>query len=278
MTEFTLTEDLELAREIAREAGLLLREGWENAEDPGIEYKGRINLVTKYDKASENLIVNRLSIKRPADSILGEESGEHAGSSNRLWCIDPLDGTTNFAHRLPFFTVSIALIIDNRTVVGVVYNPALEMEFYAAAQMGAYLNGKRLPFVKPGELDRSLILYGCGYDRRENPQRYIRMMEAYMVASQGIRRTGSASFDCCLVAAGQADAYVEVNLYSWDLAAGSLIGSETGCIITDVNGDHFNPFTGRIMIAKPKVHEQLLELSIEKELFTGEFTGEWKRK
>ncbi|MBU1221934.1 inositol monophosphatase [Myxococcota bacterium] len=278
MKDYTLTDDLDLAREIAREAGLLLRDGWENADDPDIEYKGRINLVTKYDKASENIIVNHLSEKRPEDSILGEESGEHPGSSNRLWCIDPLDGTTNFAHRLPFFTVSITLMIDGEPVVGVVYNPALEMEFYAATGMGAFLNGKRLPTVKPGELDRALILYGCGYDRRENPQRYIRMMETYMVASQGIRRTGSASFDCCLVACGQADAYVEVNLYPWDIAAGSLIGMETGCIITDVNGETFDPFTGRIMIAKPVVHEQLLELSNAQELFAGEFTGEWKKK
>ncbi|MBN2724705.1 MAG: inositol monophosphatase [Deltaproteobacteria bacterium] len=268
--------DLKNAEMIARHAGKILMAGYESVTSSlNIEYKGAINLVTDFDRKSEQYIVSKLQELYPNDSILAEESGLHGDRTGRVWCIDPLDGTTNFAHGLPFFTVSIALLIDSVPHSGVVYNPVFDWMFSVEKGVRGTLNGSVLGKLENGTLERALVLYGCGYDRRLNPERYIRMMETYMVASQGIRRTGSASLDCCLVAWGKADAYVEVNLFPWDLAAGALLAEAAGAIVTDVNGEKFDAFSGRIMVGRPGVHSDILEISKKEKLFIEELSGKW---
>jgi myo-inositol-1(or 4)-monophosphatase len=268
--------EIKIAREIAKKSGKILFEGWENGtENLNIKHKGDIDLVTQYDLASEKLIVEELKKHFPEDKILAEEQGGKR-DEGRLWCVDPLDGTTNFSHGLPFFCVSIALLIDGKSVLGVVLAPAMFMEFYAIKGNGAFLNGKKLKQLKNNKnLINGIVCYGCGYDRCENPDRYVPMIEEYMKRSQGLRRLGSAAFDCCLVARGWYDAYVEVNLHPWDLAAGCLIASETGAKVTDVNGESFDPFSGRILVAKPDIHAEMVEVGKSKHLFDGEFSGRW---
>ncbi|MDA3863218.1 MAG: inositol monophosphatase family protein [Deltaproteobacteria bacterium] len=266
-------KDLKFARKLARQAGDILEAGWQAAAGSlEVEYKGEVDLVTRFDRKSEEAITATINKERPGDAILAEEGGAE-GDGARVWCIDPLDGTTNFAHGLPFFCVSISLLLENEAVVGVVYNPALKMEFYALKGGGSYFNGYLIPELEPGKkLSKALIGFGNGYDRRKNPQRYLPTIKNYMVSSQGIRRTGSAAFDCCLVAKGWLDGYVEVNLYPWDLAAGSLIASEAGARVSDVNGSEFNLFAGRIMMGKPHVHEEMVELARKKDIFKREFS------
>ena len=255
----------------------ILKEGWLSGS-VAVSHKGRIDLVTQYDPMSEAAIVELIRRERPGEGVLAEEGGgEREGE--RVWCIDPLDGTTNFAHGLPFFTVSIALLLNGEPVVGVVNNPALGYEFYATRGGGAWFNGVPLATLENDrKLLKSIVAFGCGYDRHANPGRYLPMMERFMVNSQGLRRTGSASLDCCFVARGWFDAYVEVNLYPWDLAAGALIAAECGAVVTDVNGAPLDSFSGRIMVARPGVHGELQSLATQNGLFTGEFDGTWGHK
>jgi myo-inositol-1(or 4)-monophosphatase len=265
-------QDLAFARKIAAKSAEILRKGWME-EAVEVDHKGSIDLVTQFDPLSEKSIVDLIKKERQGDGILAEEGGG-VKKADRLWCIDPLDGTTNFAHGLPFFTVSVALLIDGIPEIGVVNNPAMNLEFYAIRGQGAFINGKKIQLLKNDrKLQDSLIIFGCGYDRIENPQRYLPMIEHYMRNCQGLRRTGSASLDCCLVARGWADGNVEVNLYPWDLAAGALIASETGAIATDVNGSSFDLFSGRIMVGRPGVHKQMVDLAENNSLFKGEFDG-----
>ena len=164
----------------------------------------------------------------------------------------------------------MALVDGHESLVGAVNAPALGMEFYAVRGRGARLAGRPLSLDDSRTLDTSLVAFGCGYDRHERPDRYVPPFEAFMTSSQGMRRLGSAALDCCMLARGWVDAYFEVNLKPWDLAAGALIAREAGAVVTDVSGEPFDLFTGRILAGRPAVHGAMLEIIRRRGLFAAE--------
>lgn len=262
-----MQEQLDIALRIAREAGDILLE----AQHHGIyleqvEHKGVIDLVTPSDRRSEAHIRARLAEYFPQDAVLAEEGGQ-TGTAARVWCVDPLDGTTNFAHGFPFFCVSIALLVNGEPQLGVVHAPVLGWTFSCIAGYSACLNGKEMPHLdRRDDLSQALLMFGCGYDRTVRPQRYLGMIHAFMVRTQGLRRTGSAALDCCLCARGQVDGYIEVNLHPWDLAAGALIARNTGAIVTDIDGKPFDLFSGRILLGRPGIHDAMLAVMTTPEI------------
>ncbi len=217
----------------ARDAGRILSEGYGNVQQ--ITFKGEVDIVTDVDEMSERLIVGRIHEHFPDHRILGEESGSSqspdSGSSYR-WIIDPLDGTTNFAHGYPFFCVSIGLEVDNELQLGVVYAPVFDELFLAERGQGAFLNGRRISVSTTDRLIRSLLSTGFNYDRdlaRENLSHW----ERFTMRTQALRRDGSSALNLCYVAAGRFDGYWEIGLKPWDLAAGSLMVQEAGGNVTN---------------------------------------------
>ncbi len=280
-----MQRELDVALRTAREAGEILLEGHRQGVAPeAVEHKGAIDLVTPYDRRSEALVRERLSSAFPDDAILAEEGGQsggpgRSGAAHRVWCVDPLDGTTNFAHGLPFFCVSIALMVDGRSQVGVVHAPALGWTFSRVRGEAPRFNQEPMATLAPLEdLSSSLLMFGCGYDRTTRPRRYLAMIETFMTRTQGLRRTGSAALDCCLVARGQVDGYLEVNLHPWDLAAGVLIARGAGAIATDVDGEAFDPFSGRVVLGRPGLHARLLEVIHAHDVFAHEKDGSYGRR
>lgn len=259
-----MNSSLNMVIGIAREAGDILLEGHRAGVAPEqVEHKGVIDLVTPYDRRSEELIRRRIAECFPGDAVLAEEGGL-GGESARVWCVDPLDGTTNFAHGFPFFCVSMALLVDGMPQLGVVHAPALGWTFACEAGFPASFNGSPIPLLATrGNLSEALLMFGCGYDRTVRPQRYLGMIHAFMVRTQGLRRTGSAALDCCLCARGQVDGYVEVHLHPWDLAAGTLIAQAAGAVVTDIDGGPFDLFSGRILLGRPGIHEQMLAVMLQ---------------
>ncbi|HJZ86978.1 MAG TPA: inositol monophosphatase family protein [Polyangia bacterium] len=257
-------ESLLLAREIARDAAAILRDGWSAVQSAGVGicYKsGRTDLVTEYDRKSEACIVRALASACPDDAVVAEESGARgARGARRRWLVDPLDGTTNFAHGLPLFAVSIGLEIAGQLAAGVVVAPALGWEFAACAGGGATLNGKLLRVSSTGALERALLVTGFPYDRADNPENNFANWEAFQRRAQGVRRLGAAALDLCFVAAGWLDGYWEYRLQPWDLAAGSVIAREAGACLTDWRGGPFHPDAGEIVCSNGPIHDAMLAL------------------
>lgn len=253
--EPTLT-DLE---NLARAAGKILREGYSSAFQ--IDYKGAINLVTEVDYRSEDYLVQQIRSQFPQDHIITEESGKHNGTSRHRWYIDPLDGTVNFAHRIPFFCVSIACEIEGELSLGIVYEPLRDECFSAQRGRGAWLNGIPIHCTNTLDLDHSLLATGFSYDIRTNPAHAANLnhYRHFALHSQGVRRLGSAALDLCYVAAGRFDGYWELAVESWDIAAGALIAREAGAQISAIDG---GPLDVRrpngILCAPPQLHPQIL--------------------
>ncbi len=266
-----MKNELQTALGIARKAGEILMEGHQGGLlFSAVEHKGAIDLVTEFDRRSEVCIRSELARLFPQDAVLGEEGGQ-SGSASRLWCVDPLDGTTNFAHGFPFFCVSIALLKDRVPVCGVVHAPALDWTFTAEEGHPSCFNGEPLPELETRmDLSSALLLFGCGYDRTFRPQRYLPMIEAFMTRTQGLRRTGSAALDCCLVGKGAVDGYMEVNLHPWDLAAGILVARGAGALVTDTDGKEFDLFSGRLVLGRPGIHPRMMEVILENGIFANE--------
>jgi myo-inositol-1(or 4)-monophosphatase len=260
----TANDPLEHAREvavgIAREAGRILLDGWGTAARPAIGFKSEdINLVTEYDRRSETLIVERLAAAFPGDRVVAEEGTTHgeAGGAQRIWYVDPLDGTTNFAHGMPLFSVSLGLVIDRRPVLGVVEAPALGWSFAGTATGGgSTFNGKP---IAPSPVDRlagALLVTGFPYQR--NPvQDNMAEFAALTGAAQGTRRLGSAALDLCFVACGWLDGYWERALHAWDLVGGAAIVLGAGGQVTDLDGGAFDGETGRILASNGRIHGEM---------------------
>jgi myo-inositol-1(or 4)-monophosphatase len=230
----------ETAVEIAREAGAKLRDGYGKPLE--IEKKtSSFDWVTQYDKACEALIVQRLTVAFPKHGIIGEEGTNRAGDGRFFWIIDPLDGTTNFAHRFPVFSVSIALYEGSASRIGVIYDPLRDECFIAAAGLGAELrSGDRshpCAVSQAAVLGHSLLGTGFPYDRQNQLRQNLPELSAFLPHIQGIRRAGSAALDLAYVAAGRLDGYWEFKLNSWDIAAGILLIQEAGGQVTGMNGD-----------------------------------------
>ena len=214
-----------VAERVALEAGKLVMEGWRAGGK--ISRKGRFDLLTEYDLASENLIRERLSAEFPTHRIVGEEN-EASGEGELVWYVDPIDGTTNFAHGHFFFGVSIALYRGSEGLAGVVHAPALNVTWKAAKGGGAFRNAKRCAVSTRDQLEEALCATGFPYDRWTNPDNNHAELALFLQRARGIRRCGAASVDLCLVADGTYDIYWEQALNAWDMCAGALVVLEAG--------------------------------------------------
>jgi len=246
----------EAAVSIASEAGSLLQAMQSQART--INFKGQTDLVTDADRASEQLIATRLEELFPGDGMLGEESGysAKAQSAERLWVVDPLDGTTNYAHQFPLYAVSIALIVNDVIEVGAVYVPTLDEMFSAERGEKATLNREPIVVSTNDNLRNALLGSGFSYNIEER-ERNFEHWRRFIVQARAVRRTGSAAYDLCCVACGRFDGYWERGPSAWDLAAGSLIVTEAGGMVSDFRLRTFDPFASEVLAASPGLHHQM---------------------
>lgn len=249
---------LSKAREAALKAGAVLRDNIHGARE--ISYKGEINLVTEMDRRSERTVVAVLQAAFPDHGILAEEGTVIENSSGFRWIIDPLDGTTNYAHGYPNFAVSIGLERAGEVILGVVYDPMRDELFAAEKGRGASLNGRTIRVSKADALIRSLLATGFPYDRATSEKNNLNYFRALLMASQEVRRSGSAALDLCSVAAGRLDGYWELKLHPWDVAAGSLIVREAGGLVSDFSGTRFSIHDKEILASNGIIHEQMIEI------------------
>jgi myo-inositol-1(or 4)-monophosphatase len=255
---------LETAADIAREAGALLM----RHVGVAFELKGDFDLVTEADRASERLVVERLRTHFPAHSILGEEGGAHQASSEYCWYVDPLDGTTNFAHGFPMFNVTLALERAGRMIAGVIYDPLRQEMFSAELGGGAFLNNHRIRVSKATKLEECLVATGFpSYKRHLNVN--IHFYHQLAMATHGVRRAGSAALDLAYVACGRLDAFWEFGLNPWDMAAGLLLVEEAGGRVSDMKGEPVSLRGAHVLADNGGVHEQILERFAE--VFAGKF-------
>ena len=245
--------------EIAREAGQVVREGF--GKNLNIEFKtNESNLVTQIDKASEKKIIGYINKKVPTHGILAEESGESKNTSEYLWVVDPLDGTTNFAHGLPIFSVSIGVQKSGITIAGVVYDVMQDIIYSAESGSGAYANNNKINVSPNDKLQRALLVTGFPYNIADNPENAFERFNALTKASRGMRRLGSAAIDFCYVAKGVFDGFWEVYLHPWDLCAGKLIVEEAGGLVTGFNGEPINIYSTKILASNKHVHNQMVNV------------------
>ena len=252
-----MTDYLSAAVEVAREAGALLADLSTKPLDIG--YKCRADLVTVADRRSEALIVGRLRERFPDHAIVAEEGGNHRSSSDYCWYVDPLDGTTNYAHGFPVYCVTLGLAYRGEVIAGVVYDPTRNDIYTAERGAGAYLNNQRLHVSRTDNLNESLVATGFppfATNHELNVQFYFR----FTYLSHGIRRAGSAALDLCCVAAGRFEGFWELKLNPWDKAAGTLIVTEAGGRVTDVRGGAFNLLGDDVFASNGLVHDQMLEV------------------
>ena len=246
-----------MAVEAARAAGDLLR--GERLGPRRIAFKGSpTNLVTEMDARAEALIVERLLAAFPDDAILAEERGAQAGRSGRRWIIDPLDGTTNYAHGLPLYCVSIALEAGGGVELGVAYDPSHGELFVAERGAGAFCNDARLTVSSATTLDRSLLATGFPYDIRVNPDNNLKEYAAFSRRAQGVRRLGSAVLYLAWVAAGRFDGYWELRLGAWDVAAAGLMVEEAGGRLTSITGGPLDLERPTVVASNGRIHDEML--------------------
>lgn len=245
------------ARDLARDAGQLLRAGYGKAERIR-KKESQVDLVTEFDIKAESLILERIRQEYPGDTILSEESGK-SGDQPDMWVVDPLDGTTNFAHGIPIFSVSIAYLKGGKPALGVVYGPALDEFFSAIAGRGAWLNDEPLAVSTTDNLSDSLLVTGFPYDIRSRKDNNLDHYATFALRSRAVRRLGSAALDLCYVAAGRFDAYWELETQPWDCAAGALLVQEAGGRLTQVNGSAVDYQRSTSLLASNgRLHEIML--------------------
>jgi len=257
---------LESAVEIAREAGALLAGYFERRI--GFELKGDYDLVTEADHASEALVVNRLRSYFPSHAILAEESGLLDTSSEYRWYVDPLDGTTNFAHGYPVFNVSIGLARAGELICGAIYDPIRQELFTAERGAGAYLNGRRISVSRVTKLEESLLATGFP-SRKRHENLNVHFFHQVAMFTHGVRRGGSAAIDLAYVACGRLEGFWEFGLNPWDIAAGALLVTEAGGKCSDMRGGAFDIHGPHLAVANSNVHPQLLDLFGE--VFAGRY-------
>ena len=248
---------LETAMEIARESGALLSKYFERRVS--FELKGEYDLVTEADRASERLVVDRLLTYFPAHSIVAEEGGGRQGSSEYCWYVDPLDGTTNFAHGFPVFNVTLALERAGELVAGCIYDPTREEMFAAELGVGAFLNNRRIRVSKVGKLEETLVATGFP-SRRRHQNLNVHFYYQMGMLTHGVRRAGSAALDLAYVASGRLDAFWEFGLNPWDMAAGVLLVREAGGQVTDMLGQPASLRGPHILADNGLVHQGILGL------------------
>ncbi len=255
-------KELRVAGEAARAAGQVFNRIFGRVNQ--IIKKGDIDLVTEADLEAEQSILKIIHRHFPKDNVLAEETGLHGDISDRTWLVDPLDGTTNFAHGFPFFAVSIALEIENEIVLGIVYNPYIEEYFQAAQGMGAYLNNRSIKVSKTRTLKESLLATGFPYDIHEKAETVMTLFKKMLIRAQGVRRPGSAAIDMCYVAAGRFDGFWESGLKPWDTAAGTVIVKEAGGKLSTYEGTAYDPYQKSIVAANPFIHDAMIKVLMDK--------------
>jgi len=225
-----VSDILQMAEVIARQAGAVLMGGYGKVRH--VQQKGAIDLVTEFDKRSEEAILSSIQREFPDHAILAEESGHHESISEYQWLIDPLDGTTNFAHGIPIFSVSIGLLRNNIPVVGVVYDPFRNEMFSAESERGATLNNQPIHVSSRTDLGQAVISTRFPYDVRTNPRNNLAQFVQFQLRTQAVRHLGSAALDCTWTAMGRLDGYWEFGVKPWDIGAGALIVREAGGRVT----------------------------------------------
>jgi myo-inositol-1(or 4)-monophosphatase len=257
---------IQVAIEAALKAGDILAKHAGRIEK--VEFKNEVNLVTEVDYLSEQAILDIIKRSFPQHGILTEEAGIRRARSKFTWVIDPLDGTTNYAHDYPSYCVSIALEKDGEIIVGVVYDPNLDQLFVAEKGAGAFLSkGKnpeqdkrRIAVSQTAELSQSLLATGFPYDIRTSEVNNLNHFANFYKKAQAIRRAGSAALDLCYLAMGRFDGFWELKLSPWDTAAGSLLVTEAGGKVTDFSGGPFNICMKEILATNGRIHQQMMEV------------------
>ena len=240
---------------IAREAGSLLMDYFR--QHVKIEYKGEVDLVTVADRKSEGLILERIRRQFPAHDVMGEEGGRIDSGSDYKWYVDPLDGTTNFAHGFPVFCVSLAVEYRGERIAGVIYDPSRDEMFAAERGGGARLNGQSIHVSATARLAECLVATGFpSHKRHKNPNIYF--YHQLTLRTHGVRRAGSAALDLCCVASGRFDGFWEFNLNPWDTAAGVLLVEEAGGRVTNFSGGSFQLSSRETLASNGLVHEALV--------------------
>lgn len=242
---------------LAHQAGEILHDCF--GQHMQVDHKGVIDLVSEADHQSEQLLLGYIRQNFPGDRIVAEESGELIGKSGQAWFIDPLDGTINYVHGVPIYSVSIAYAEKGKLCLGVVYDPSRDECFSAELDGGAWLNGKPIRPSSASELDQALLVTGFPYDIRTNPENNLDHYAYFALHSQGVRRLGSAALDLCYVACGRLDGFWELRLNAWDVAAGGLIAREAGAVVTNLAGapDFISP-PQSILAANASLHPLML--------------------
>jgi len=227
-----------------------------------VEYKDEMsnNLVTEVDKKAEECIIGMIKKEFPDHTFLAEESGETGDVSEVKWIIDPLDGTVNYAHGIPIFSVTIAVEDKGEIIAGVVYDPTRNELFTAKKGEGAFLNGNRIKVSSSKELEKSLLVTGFPYNVKENPYNCIDLFKEFLLNSRALRRLGSAALDAAWIGCGRFDGFYEVTLKPWDIAAGSLIVTEAGGKVTNFFSDSFSVYNGSFLATNGIIHNQMMEV------------------
>ncbi len=244
------------AEETARGAGEILRRNW--GRQQSIHFKGEINLVTEVDRESEAYIIARIRSAFPDHGILSEESAELVAPSAYRWIVDPLDGTTNYAHNYPCFCVSIGVEREGELIAGAVFDPILGESFTASAGGGAFRDGKPIRVSSIADLRRSLLATGFAYDVNTSADNNFKYFREFVFAGQAIRRDGSAALDMCYLACGRFDGFWELKLKPWDTAAGLLILKEAGGVATRLGGTAYDINQPDILASNGLIHDQMI--------------------
>ena len=245
--------------QISKEAGELIRNNFGKAH--AIEFKtNELNLVTDTDKASEKLITEFIKKKFPSHGILAEEGSEKNKSAEYLWVIDPLDGTTNFAHGLPIFSVSIGVQKNGDTIAGVIYDVNRDIIYSAEKRSGSFANGKRINANRNQKLGHGMLVTGFPYNIKENPDKAEERFISMLKTARAVRRLGSAAMDFCYVANGVFDGFWEVFLHPWDVCAGKLIVEEAGGLVTDFDGNNIDIYSKRILATNGLIHQRMIDV------------------
>lgn len=251
-------EYLRAALPVAREAGKLLADNLGGTRT--VELKGAINLVTEMDRRAEELIVNAIAREFPDFAIVAEEGSDKPAQSGYAWYIDPLDGTTNYAHGLPVFCVSMGLWKGNQPVCGIVYHPMAGEMFTAVSGSGAFLGEQRLSVSSTDQLGHAILATGFPYDIRDSEFDNLDHFARFAKTARAIRRMGAAALDLAWTAAGRFDGFWEMKLSPWDFAAATILCVEAGAVITDFDGQPFTLSRGQAVAANPALHPQLLAI------------------
>jgi myo-inositol-1(or 4)-monophosphatase len=252
-------DDLQaIAIQAVRESGRIQKE-WLR-KDKRIELKGAINLVTEVDKRCEQRIIEIIKGVFPDHNILTEETPMPELPSPYRWIIDPLDGTTNYAHGYPCFCTSLALAVEGEIVLGSIYNPLLDELFTAKKGKGALLNNERISASLTDQLTNALICTGFPYDLRESRENNLDHFNRFIMEARAVRRDGSAALDLCYVAAGRFDGFWELKLFPWDVAAGKLMIEEAGGQVTDFHGDPLDIYGQQILASNGRIHKEMIRV------------------